>query len=78
MLAQLVQPTPEEILDLFDSNGDGKVTQEEFVESLKGMADEAGIKITPEQMDEAMEDFNHADTDGSHSVDIKELEAFMK
>merc|ERR1712072_479180 len=77
-LAQLVQPSADDIMAMFDTDGDGKITKEEFGNTLEALAKEHGYDPTPEEIAEAEAEFDKADADGSGAVDMNELKAALE
>lgn len=59
--------SPEEIFKRKDANGDGKLSQDEFVG-----------KLTGEKADKAKQRFTKLDKDGDGALTLQEFEAGMK
>ena len=68
-LSQLMQPTAQELMAWLDTNESGEIELDELVTHL---INEGYDNATIEGI---VEEFHNADTDGSNSVNIDELEA---
>ena len=77
-LAQLMQPSAKEIMTMFDADGDGKITKQEFEETLQKLAEEQGFEPTERDLERAEAEFDKTDTSGDGIVDMAELEAVLK
>ena len=60
-------------MEIFDTNGDNKIKEEEFMTTMKLLADEHNYEMTEEDIENAKAEFKKADTDQSGDVDIEEL-----
>ena len=78
VLAQLMQPSAADIMNMFDADGDGKITKDEFTETLQKLAEDQGFEPTAGDMKRAEDEFDKTDTSGDGTVDTKELEAVLK
>ena len=77
-LAQLMQPSAKEIMEMFDTDGDGKITKAEFKATLKKLAREQDFEPTEGDMKRADAEFDKTDTSGDGVVSMDELEAVLK
>merc|ERR1712167_558861 len=73
ILAQLMQPSADDIMAMFDSNKDGEISRKEFNDTLKALAKEHNYKPSKDELKEANDEFDKADADGSGTVNMDEL-----
>tara|TARA_B110000503_G_scaffold78067_1_gene120110 strand:+ start:199 stop:528 length:330 start_codon:yes stop_codon:yes gene_type:complete len=73
-LAQLMQPTAEEIMSVFDGNANGEIDEEEFRAAIEELSGDA---VPEDIMEEYLEDFHEADSDDNGTVNMTELTAAM-
>ena len=66
-------PSAEDIMDMFDHNGDGEIGKEEFLDQLGEIARDHDYEPTEDDRDMAMKMFRMADKDKSGSVSREEL-----
>ena len=78
ILAQLMQPSAADIMEMFDHNGDGKISKEEFNNTLEALANEHNYTPSAEEIAGANAEFDKADTSGDGNVDAAELEAALQ
>ena len=76
-LAQMMQPSAADIMSMFDSNGDGKISKDEFNETLEALAKEHNYTPSDAEIAEANAEFDKADTSGDGNVDEGELAAAL-
>ena len=72
-----MQPSAADIMTMFDTDGDGKITKEEFKATLSKLAAEQGFEPTAGDLKRAEAEFDKTDTSGDGTVDTKELEAVL-
>lgn len=72
-LAQMMQPSAKQIMGMFDADGDGQISEEEFIMTLKTLAKEHNYEPTDEDINQAVIEFNKADVNGSGFVEEGEL-----
>ena len=77
-LAQMMQPGADDIMEMFDQDGDGKISKAEFNETLNALAKEHNYTPSADEIAEANAEFDKADTSGDGNVDINELEAALR
>ena len=70
-------PSAEEIMALFDHNGDQEISRDEFHVTMEAIAAEHEYELTEDDMAAGDAMFDEADTNGSDSVDIEELRAVL-
>ena len=71
-------PSWEDILEVLDEDGNGKVSWEEMTAFLEEIEEEHGIKIPESDKKEIKKVFDMVDADGSGEIDKDEFEAAMK
>ena len=76
-MAQMVAPTSEDMLEFFDSNQDGKISKNEFVDALEELAQEKGMPLCSSKLAEVVSDFNKHDFNGDGFVSLAELKSAM-
>ena len=68
-------PSPEELLYMFDADGDGNLSLDELVNGINAKNNESGEPPMSEEEEDYLENgFNMADADGNGLLDIYELE----
>ena len=77
-VAQGMDATPEEIHAWFDVNGDGNVTEQEFMDQLEGLAAEYEHEVTEKERSEALGLYKFADADGDGLVTLEEVVSVVK
>ena len=75
LLAQLMQPSVDDIMGMFDENEDGEISEDEFISTLKRLGGE--YKPTKEEVKEAMDMFHKADLNGDDSLSRAEVKALL-
>jgi len=66
-------PDAEDIMEVFDRNGDGAINKEEYLDTLADIAEEHGYKPTKGDKKMAMALFREADQNKNGEVDMEEL-----
>ena len=66
-------PSADDIMEMFDHNGDGEIGKEEFLDQLGEIARDHDYEPTEDDRDMAMKMFRMADQDKSGSVSREEL-----
>ena len=66
-------PSADDIMEMFDHNGDGEISKEEFKDQLLEIARDHDYEPTEEDKKQAMKMFRMADQDKSGSVSREEL-----
>ena len=67
-------PTPDALMEFFDGDGDGKITEDEFMAALEELAEEKGQKLCPGKTAKLMDEFKKHDTNDDGMVSLHELE----
>tara|TARA_B110000503_G_scaffold55967_1_gene89794 strand:- start:363 stop:590 length:228 start_codon:yes stop_codon:yes gene_type:complete len=73
-----MNPSVDDIMNLFDKDHDGKISKEEFRNTLIELAAEQKFECTAGDLARADAEFDKTDTSGDGFVEIGELEAAMK
>ena len=73
-----MQPSAADIMAMFDSNWDGKITKDELTETFMKLTSGQGFEPTSRDLKRANDEFDKTDTSGDGIVDLKELEAVLK
>jgi len=60
-------------MEFFDTDGDGKITQDEFMKTLETICKQHNYTPTQKDKDIAIRLFKKADKDNSEFVDMSEL-----
>ncbi|HIO94085.1 MAG TPA: hypothetical protein EYN46_01840, partial [Candidatus Poseidoniales archaeon] len=71
-------PSPEELMSMFDADGDGNLSLEEIINGINAHNNESGEPPLSEEDEGHVEDaFNNSDYDGNGVLDLDELEYFI-
>ena len=71
------KPTADQVMEWFDHDKSGAISEEEFMATMSYIAAENNYEPTEEEWEEALGAFKQADTNGDGEIDKAELEAAM-
>ena len=66
------------MLKKYDTNGDDKISQAEFIKAVELACKEWEIKLTTQLRNNAIKEFKKHDTSGDGEIDLEELTAVVE